>query len=90
MSHNLEAISAKISKLEKNHHIEIFRIITKNEPNLSFSENSNGCFINMNDIKKESLDEVVTYLNFHQAKEKEHHEHLIIKNDIIESFQESI
>jgi hypothetical protein len=90
MSHHLESIAAKISKLEKNHHVEIFRIIKKNEPNVSFSENANGCFINMNDIRKETLDEVVTYLNFNQEKEKEHHEHLTIKNDIIESFQESI
>jgi hypothetical protein len=90
MSHHLESIAAKISNLEKHHHVEIFRIIKKNEQNLSFSENSNGCFINMNDIKKETLDEIKTYLNFNQEKEKEHHEHLTMKNGIIESFQESI
>ena len=48
---NLEDLAHKIQGLDKSHHIEILRLIKETNPSCSISENKNGCFINMNELK---------------------------------------
>jgi len=66
----LESINSKIEKLHKKQHIEILRIITKDEK-VNVSENKNGIFINMNEISDEIINKIVEYLNYIETKEKE-------------------
>lgn len=66
----LESINAKIEKLNKKQHIEILRIITKDDK-VNVSENKNGIFINMNEINDEIINKIVEYLNYIETKEKE-------------------
>lgn len=66
----LESINAKIEKLNKKQHIEILRIITKDDK-VNVSENKNGIFINMNEINDKIINKIVEYLNYIETKEKE-------------------
>lgn len=66
----LETINSKIEKLNKKQHIEILRIITKDDK-INISENKNGIFINMNEISDEIINKIVEYLNYIETKEKE-------------------
>ena len=65
-----ESINSKIEKLNKKQHIEILRIITKDEK-VNISENKNGTFINMNELNNEIINKIVEYLNYIETKEKE-------------------
>lgn len=66
----LETINTKIEKLNKKQHIEILRIITKDDK-INITENKNGIFINMNEISDEIINKIVEYLNYIETKEKE-------------------
>ena len=65
-----ENINSKIEKLNKKQHIELLRIITKDEK-VNISENKNGTFINMNELNNEIINKIVEYLNYIETKEKE-------------------
>ena len=65
-----ETINSKIEKLNKKQHIELLRIITKDEK-VNISENKNGTFINMNELNNEIINKIVEYLNYIETKEKE-------------------
>ena len=65
-----ELINSKIEKLNKKQHIEILRIIAKDEK-VNISENKNGSFINMNELNNEIINKIVEYLNYIETKEKE-------------------
>ena len=65
-----ENINSKFEKLNKKQHIELLRIITKDEK-VNISENKNGTFINMNELNNEIINKIVEYLNYIETKEKE-------------------
>jgi hypothetical protein len=52
----------KISKLSKNEHIELFRIIYNN--NAKHTINNNGVFINMNTLDDDILVKIDQFINF--------------------------
>jgi hypothetical protein len=58
----LEKIRKMIELLEVNHHIEIAKILHKN--NIRLSENSNGIFINLSNLDNNSMDKIKEYLSF--------------------------
>tara|TARA_B110000261_G_C13083541_1_gene356876 strand:+ start:2357 stop:2845 length:489 start_codon:yes stop_codon:yes gene_type:complete len=58
----LEKIRKMIELLEVNHHIEIAKILHKN--NIKLSENSNGIFINLSNLDNNSMDKIKEYLSF--------------------------
>lgn len=58
----LEKIRKMIELLETNHHIEIAKILHKN--NIKLSENSNGIFINLSNLDNNSMDKIKEYLSF--------------------------
>ena len=82
----LENIVSNISNMDKIHHIELLRIIKKQQPTLLISENSNGSFLNMNELTNETIDEIQIYLNLHNKREEELNIHETMKNTIIETY----
>ena len=58
----LGKIRKMIELLEVNHHIEIAKILHKN--NIKLSENSNGIFINLSNLDNNSMDKIKEYLSF--------------------------
>ena len=65
-----ENINSKIEKLNKKQHIELLRIITKDEK-VNISENKNGTFINMTELNEPIITEITNYLAYIETKEKE-------------------
>ena len=68
---SLQDISSLVEKLSKKDHIEILRIIKIHQPELSISENSNGCFINMSSIDKQVVIKIERYIEYCKKKEDE-------------------
>ena len=65
-----DLINSKIEKLNKKQHIELLRIIVKDEK-VNISENKNGSFINMNELNNEIIIKIDEYLKYIETKEKE-------------------
>ena len=57
----------EIEKLDKNNHLEILKIFKKH--NISFSENKNGSFINLNFVDDFILSEVKEYILYLKTQE---------------------
>jgi len=83
---HLESICQKISTMEKIHHIEILRIIKKKDNQVHISENTNGTFLNMNDLKPETLNEINTYISLNDSMEQDFVKYENMKNTIIENY----
>ena len=58
----LTALRDNIENLEKHQHLQIVKIIKKN--NIDFTENRNGIFLNMKDLNKQTIKEIIQYLKF--------------------------
>ncbi len=58
-----------IKKLSKDEHIEIFKIFL--EDNISYSENNNGIFINLNNVKEKTLDNILKYIEYIEIKKSD-------------------
>ncbi len=61
-------LKKKIENIDISHHIEIFRIFQEN--NISFSENRNGIFINMNNLTSEIINKIIKYLTYIKTQEQ--------------------
>jgi len=68
MSINLEILKSKIESMDKNHHIEILRIL-KNKSQIKLNENKSGVFINLSYLPNETIEEIKKYLNYVQDQE---------------------
>ena len=84
----LEAINAKIEKLNKKQHIEILRIIMKNDK-INISENKNGTFINMNELDDSIITKIIDYLQYIETKEKELNDIEDEKNKLAETMNDN-
>jgi hypothetical protein len=60
---NLELLKSKIENLNKQHHIEILKIL-KQKSQIKLNENRNGVFINLTYLPNDVLGEIVEYLNY--------------------------
>ena len=73
MSHTLtdkKAIMTRINNLKsKKHFVEIYKIIKDN--NVTYSQNTNGVFINLTNIDDTILDKIVKYLNYIETRNSE-------------------
>lgn len=70
---NKKRLIESVKKLSKDEIIEIFKIFLDN--NISYSENNNGIFINLNIVKEKTLNEINKYIEYIEVK----------KNDLIDS-----
>ena len=81
---NLITLRDEIEKLEKRQHIEIIKIIQKN--NISYTENRNGVFLNMKDITIECIDEIENYLKYIEIQQKQLNSDENIKKTYVNNF----
>lgn len=63
----LEQLSKQISKLTKEEHIEIFRLLYEND--LKYTENNNGIFIQMEHLDKSQIEKIEKYLEYIEKKQ---------------------
>ena len=84
MDQSLEELSNTITNLDKPHHIEILRMIKQDAQNIPISENTNGCFINMNELNDALLYKIRQYVDYNENQQIELDQHETIKNTIIE------
>ncbi len=70
---NKKKLMESIKKLTKDEIVEIFKIFLDN--NVSYSENNNGIFINLNNVKEKTINEINKYIDYIEIK----------KNDLINS-----
>ena len=60
---NLEDIKNKIEKMSKLHHIEILKILKKNN-SIKLNENKSGVFVNLSFLPKNAIQEIIEYINY--------------------------
>ena len=58
----LKKLKEKIDNLEMCEHVELLKIIIKND--VKYTENSNGIFINMNKLKDNCINDITAFLDF--------------------------
>ena len=80
----LKNLCKQIENMNKSFHIDILKIL-KNDPNVNISENNNGCFVNMNIISKNTLDNIESYLTFSLKNEEELKKQEELKNSILQN-----
>ena len=74
----------EIEKLDKNNHLEILKIFKKH--NISFSENKNGSFINLNFVDDFILSEVKEYILYLKTQENLINELEVQKKEYVQEF----
>ena len=65
---NKKRLMESVKKLSKDEIIEIFKIFLDN--NVPYSENNNGIFINLNNVKEKTLNEINKYIEYIEVKKK--------------------
>ena len=65
----LDKLRKNIEGLDIIHHIEIGKIIKKN--NIELTENNNGIFINLNMLDTKIINDIKTYLNYVKTQEND-------------------
>jgi hypothetical protein len=65
---SLEILKNKIESMEKQHHIEVLRIMKKNV-GVKLNENKSGVFVNLSFLPKETIDEIEAYVNYIDMQE---------------------
>ncbi len=63
---NKKRLIESVKKLAKDEIIEIFKIFLDN--NIPYSENNNGIFINLNNIKEKTLNDINKYIDYIELK----------------------
>ena len=63
----LKDLKKQIENMSKDHHVKILEIIQINK--ISYSENKNGIFINMNNLKPEIIEKINDYINYTTCQE---------------------
>ena len=80
----LENLKKSIEILNEIHHKKILQIIIDN--NITISENSNGCFVNLTDIDDTVIDKIQDYLKFISEQTNDLNEIEEKKKEIREKF----
>jgi hypothetical protein len=60
---NLDNLKKNIEKLDKQNHIEILRILTK-DPTVRINESKGGCLVNMSLLSDNIIDEIQKYIEY--------------------------
>ena len=66
--HKIRQLKNDIEKIDKIHHIKIFKILKEN--GIKFSENRNGIFINMNSFNDTTIKTIENTLMYIKEQEK--------------------
>ena len=81
---NLQDLKNEITKLEKIHHLKIFKILKNND--IKYSENRNGIFVNMAALNTHTIDLIEKELLYIKEQEKHLKDIEIFKTDLKEDF----
>jgi len=65
----LEILKQRIESMDKNHQVEILRIL--NNVELKINENKNGSFINLTELPTEHIDKLKDYVNYVEEQQKQ-------------------
>ena len=65
---NLNKIKKVIENMDKIHHIEILKLLNKQE-NVSFNENNNGTFINLSNLKNDTIIKLQNYIEYFKQQQ---------------------
>ena len=80
----LKMLCETIEKMDQKEHVEILKIIKNSSLNINITENSNGCFVNMDTIDTDTVDNIEKYVEFLKQKEKELHEQEMTKSNLLD------
>ena len=78
-----------VNNLSKMEYLEIFNIFL--EDNCQYSENKNGVFINLNNVKENTIDKIYNFINFIKHKKEDlliHEEKIKVAKDNIKEINE--
>ena len=65
---NLILLKEKMENLDESQQLDIVRILMEN--NIKFSENSNGVFLNLTNLKEDEIEEIKKYIQYTTDQEK--------------------
>ena len=67
----LETIKTKVEKLNKEHQLEILKILrNQGEERVKINENKSGVYINLSFLPLDTIEKIKLYLNYVQDQEK--------------------
>ena len=66
--YNLEDLKSKIEQLNKQHHIEILKILKKNNT-VTLNENKSGVYVNLSFLPQQSVTDICNYVNYIEEQE---------------------
>jgi len=78
---------SKVNKLKKKEHLQIFKIIQ--DTDISYSENSNGIFINLNNVTETVLKEIKEFVDICYKNNIEYDERKKQMEKLCEEFEQS-
>ena len=81
---SLVALKDTIEELPKHHHVEIARIVLKNET--AYNENQNGIFVNMTALSSQTISEIKKYIEHVELQESQLREDETSKGELKETF----
>ena len=82
-----DIIIEKSKSLQKAEHLEIFKILERNDEN--YTQNSNGIFVALNNVKPQTLNEIYNFIEFRSDNSKVLSERLDQSNHIFNTFLNS-
>lgn len=82
---NLEDLKNKIEFMSKMHHVEILKIMKKNQ-NIKLNENKNGVYINLSFLPQITVDEIMNYVSYINDQENSLQSLEIQKDDFKNAF----
>jgi len=81
----LESIKQYVEQMNKNHHIEILKIL-QTDPSIKLNENKSGIYINLSCLCEETFSKIEEYLNYIKDQEKSLNSLESQKRDYINTF----
>ena len=66
----LNLIKQTIENMDKVHHIEILKLL-ENQDDVNLNENNNGTFINLTDLKNETIQKLQEYINYFKKQQNQ-------------------
>ena len=66
--HTLDELKLKIEQLNKQHHIEILKILKKNST-VTLNENKSGVYVNLTLLPEQSITDISNYVNYIEEQE---------------------
>ena len=65
---SLEELKSKIEQLNKQHHIEVLKILKKNN-NVTLNENKSGVYVNLSLLPEQSITDIFNYIKYIEEQE---------------------